>query len=396
MIRKMKRKTLSRMDTRVWLFMTSAILLLLLSASCQQNPEEKTNHLPLQKVVRVGPKGFSSSFSYYNTSPESPDGSLIAYVKYLSIPVEERYEAITGEIWVCDSDLSNHRKVVDVKMKGVHNGARLQWLDNNSFAYQDDSIRAVTIDGHELIEPLTGTIGHKPFEGRFLYASVDQETGLYTIYEYDVVNQKVSKLGDASDYVEIEELFPTDELRPLEDRSILHLQYSPDGTKIAFRIDIGPRDEKFKHLVSQNIDGSNIRFFGPKPMHFAWYDNNSFMGHDNQIDDGMPDDKSGRRWDLDGNYIETLSGVGNHLAASHGRELFASESWYKQNPIILAVFKKGETSSFWQDTVSMDSNVTWTLGNHVNPSFSRDDKRLYFHKLSEDGLVQAYTAVLSK
>jgi hypothetical protein len=122
----------------------------------------------------------------------------------------------------------------------------------------------------------------------------------------------------------------------------------------------------------------------------------SIMGHDNQIDDGMPNDKSCRRWDLEGNFIETLSGPGNHLGASFDKQLFASESWYRQNPIILSVFRKGNTTAFWKDTVSTDSNVTWTLGNHVNPSFSRDNKRVYFNKLSEDNQVQAYMAVLEE
>lgn len=380
-----------------YLFMGVAIFISGLIQSCQVEARKEKSEPTLPRVVPVvGPLDFNSAFSYYNTTPESPDGKLIAYVKFLSMPERERYEQVTGEIWVCDQELANHRKVVAIEMKGVHNGARLQWLSNSSFAYQDDSIRAVTIDGNMLIEPITGTIGHKPFKGRFLYAAVDENTGLYTIYEYDVANKKISKLGDASDYTRIEELFPSPDMRTLEDRRILHLQYSPDGSKIAFRIDIGSKDEQYKHLVSQNIDGTDIRFFGPKPMHFAWYDNASLMGHDNQIDDGMPNDRSGRRWDLDGNYIETLSGPGNHLGASHDRELFASESWYKENPIILQVFKKGASTAFWQDTVSTDSRVIWTLGNHINPSFSRDNKRLYFNKYTEDGLVQAHMSVLSE
>ncbi|MEQ9296940.1 MAG: hypothetical protein RIF33_00180 [Cyclobacteriaceae bacterium] len=378
------------------LLLCSAFFLLQFSQSCQKTVREDGTTFPFQEAVRVGPSNHHSCFSYYNTTPESPDGSLIAYVKLLSMPQEERYEEVNGEIWICNSDLSNQRKVVDVSLNGVHNGARLQWLDNRSFAYQDDMIRAVTIEGKELIAPVAGTIGHKPFQGRFLYASVDDSTGLYTIFEYDVLNQKISRLGDASNYTQIEELFPFDDMRLVEDRRILHLQYSPDGTKIAFRIDIGSKDEQFKHLISQNIDGSDIRFFGSKPMHFAWYDNASLMGHDNQINDGMPNDKSGRRWDLNGNHIETLSGMGNHLAASYDRELFASESWYKENPIVLRVFKKGEMLPIWQDTVSIDSRTTWTLANHVNPSFSRDNRRLYFNKYTEEGLAQAHMVVLSK
>ncbi len=379
---------------------SQVIGLLFLVQGCATAPENEINSdlegFELQKVVTVGPSGFSSSFSYYNTTPESPDGSLIAYVKYLNVPEGKRYDPVSAELWVCGADLSNHRKVVDINMNGLHNGGRQQWLDKSSFVYQDDSIRVVNVDGKALIKPVAGTVGHNPHDGKFLYAAVDEETGLYTIYEYNVAQQAIEKLGDASDYVKIEELYPDDVSRPVEDRKILHLQYSPDGSKIAFRIDIGSSDEKYKHLVTQKLDGSDVRYFGPKPMHFAWYDNESLMGHDNQIDDGMPDDKSGRRWDLEGNFIETLSGVGNHLGASFDRQLFASESWYRQDPIILKVFEKGSINPIWQDTVSTDPNITWTLGNHVNPSFSRYNKRLYFNKLTDEGMVQACMAVLKE
>lgn len=381
---------------RKLILLTTTLMLMIPLPHCQQTEKSEGNGFQEFEIYRVGTEGFNSSVSYYNTTPESPDGSTIAYVKYLSMPEKKRYEAVTGEIWLCDADLTNHRKIVDIKMKGVHNGARLQWLDNDSFAYQDDSIRVINLNGKELVDPVSGTIGHKPLNGKFLYSTISEETGLYTIVEYDVAAKKKNILGDARDYMHIDEVFPSDNLRDVKDRKILHLQYSPDGKRIAFRFDIGPKDEKYKHLVFQNLDGSDIHFFGPKPMHYAWYDNESIVGHDNQIEDGMPDDKSGRRWDLDGNYLETVSGVGNHLTVSYDRELLASESWYGQNPIILRVFKKGEVEPIWSDTVSTDKRITWTLGNHINPSFSRDSKRLYYNRVTKEGFVQAYMAVLSK
>ncbi|MCF8380778.1 MAG: hypothetical protein K9H49_14485 [Bacteroidales bacterium] len=118
------------------------------------------------------------------------------------------------------------------------------------------------------------------------------------------------------------------------------------------------------------------------------------MGHDNQIDDGLANDFSARRWDLDGNVIETLAGPGNHLGVSGDNIYYASESWYQKNPVILSVYKKGETEPFWQDTVSTDHHTTWTLANHTNPSFSRDGKRVYYNKCVAPGKVQVYMAKL--
>jgi hypothetical protein len=142
-----------------------------------------------------------------------------------------------------------------------------------------------------------------------------------------------------------------------------------------------------------NKSGGDIRFFGPKPMHFAWYDNESIMGHDNQINDRQPNDKSARRWSLDADYIETLAGPGNHLAASFNRELFASESWYGSDPVVLKIFRKGETKQFWFDKVG-DDIIVWELGNHVNPSFSRDGKRVYYHKNTGTRESQAWMVVV--
>jgi len=348
-------------------------------------------------AIKLSEGEFNTVFSYYNTTPENPEGSKIAYTKFLSNPENERGEKVPAEIWVCNSDLTNHQKVVSINDIAVHNGARVQWLNNNSFAYQDDSIRAVDLNGKALMKPVAGRIGHETHKEKILFSGSAKEPGLSdlsTIYEYDVANKQLKKLADVTDFQEVFELYPDTNLRALSEVILLHLQYSPNGEKIAFRLDIGPKSEKYRHLLSMNRDGSEINCFGPKPMHFSWFDNNSIQGHDNQIDDGLPNDKSGRVWDFDRNVIETLSGPGNHFAASDDKKYIASESWYGENPVVLSVFKRGENQPFWQDTISSDSYTTWTLANHANPSFSRDGKRVYYNKCLAPGKVFAFFAKL--
>ena len=77
--------------------------------------------------------------------------------------------------------------------------------------------------------------------------------------------------------------FPSADFEEITTWKILHLMYSPDGSKIAMRLDVGSGGEIHKHLVTMNKNGGDIHYFGPKPMHFAWYDNPSIIGHDNQI-----------------------------------------------------------------------------------------------------------------
>jgi len=344
--------------------------------------------------VLVGPENANSAFSYYNTSPESPDGSLITYVKFLTTPQNDRHELLEGELWVCQSDLIRHRKVCDLQNFSAHNGVRAQWLTNEVIAYKDDSIRVVNLDGEHLIKALAGRIGHETHEQKFLFSHPDSTTQLSSIYEYDVANQTKQKIADVSDFQGLKNQFFDDQFTGNSQWNILHLQYSPDGSKIAFRMDVGPSNEKYKHLVTMDKDVKNIQYFGPKPMHFAWYDNKHIMGHDNQIDDGMPNDKSLRSWDQEGTLWQTLAGPGNHLGASSDRTYFASESWYGELPVVISIFRKGELTPFWQDTVSTDGNTTWELAYHTNPAFSRDGKRVYFNKCVAPGVVQAYVVVL--
>src|SRR5690606_27315542 len=65
------------------------------------------------KENRVGSDGASTVFSYFNTTPESPDGKTIAYLRCVVEPAPER-SRVPAALWVCDRDLKQHRKVADI------------------------------------------------------------------------------------------------------------------------------------------------------------------------------------------------------------------------------------------------------------------------------------------
>ncbi len=384
------------MKSKILFFCLSLIFIVFIQ--CKTNKTSLVNQksdFEIGVPMLVGPENLSSCFGAYNTSPESPDGSMLAYVKILS-EQKERYDKMNGELWICNTDLTNHRKVVTLEAFITHNGVETQWIDNERIAFSaQGQLRIINLKGEDLMTPIkVFSIGHEPHNNKMLYSAISPKTNLYTIYEYDIATNKSTEIANTSAFKEAVNLFSIKDTTHISTRKIHHLAYSPDGSKIGFRADFAGKGEIDNHLITMNKNGSDIQFFGPKPMHFNWFDNNSIMGHDNQIADGNPNDFSARQWTRKGEFIETLSGPGNHLSASPDRSLIATESWYKSAPVILSVFKKGQTTAFWQDTISMDGKSVWTLGNHVNPAFSRDGKRVYYRKSSADGLTKTYMVVL--
>lgn len=384
------------MKSKIYFLYLPLILIVFIQCKTTQNGfKNQKSDFEIGIPILIGPDNMSSCFGSYNTSPESPDGKMISYVKIFS-EQKERYDQMTGELWICNADLSDHKKLADLNNFNTHNGVETQWIDNSSIAYAiNGQLKIINLNGEELVSPIdVFSIGHEPHNNKILYSAISEKTNLYTIYEYDIATNQKTEIANASTFKEAVTRFAMTDTTKVSERKIRHLMYSPDGSKIALRIDFAGKGEIDNHLVTFDKSGGDIQFFGPKPMHFAWYDNSSIMGHDNQVADSNPNDKSARRWTRNAEYIETLAGPGNHLAASANRTLIASESWYRIFPVILSVFRKGETTAFWQDTISKDGKSVWELGNHVNPAFSRDGKRVYYRKSSASGQSQAYMVVL--
>ncbi|MCC2685487.1 MAG: hypothetical protein K0R75_2386 [Paenibacillaceae bacterium] len=172
----------------------------------------------------------------------------------------------------------------------------------------------------------------------------------------------------------------------------MHPRYSLDGTKVAFNI-----ENKRAFLFTMDADGSNLQLFGVKPLHWYWYEGNTFVGQDTGVGrDGKPGDSTGRRWEASGRWIEDVSGRGNHMAVSPDGLLFASDSDYHSDPVVLKCNRKGDLSG---TTIfsSPYSSAVWANGKaHVNPSFARDNSRIYYAKPTGPNKVEAYYVELTR
>ncbi|MEL7585335.1 MAG: hypothetical protein AAGU19_01390 [Prolixibacteraceae bacterium] len=350
----------------------------------------KTKTISLGSEKQVGADGASTKFSYFNTSPESPDGKKIIYLRLKREPIDiERSAKVPGELWICDRDLKGHRLVTDLKGISSEDGALQQWVDNHHVALLDSGvIRVVDVrNGRDILEKRIETpfIGHDSSHGKITFTiAKTQGKSSPGIYELDCFTREIKPVIRNADCgnVSLPSHLDLKEVLPVEDWRFLHCQYSPDGKKVSFRVDAGSPD-RYQLLGICNIDGSGFKITD-KPLHQLWYDNKSITGHVRFGDHGKqlsPEKKFLlMRWDLDGKYIETMGIKGNHLAISPAGDCFVSETMYYTNPVVVTLTLKGQKDKTIEIACFDPYDLTWNRFFHVNPAFSRDGKRIYYSK----------------
>jgi hypothetical protein len=365
--------------------------------------ERSGNPLKLTET-RVCLENQFSSFGYYNSCPESPDGSRITYVVYDQAPIGPDTK-VDGSLWVCNRDLTNHRMVKKLGVKCTnHNGALQQWVDNDTIAYSspgpvNGAIYLVNADNGEIeFGPYTGGyIGDNNIRGKVLicirYKSNVGEAGLY---ELDTKTGKVRCIFKVNDYVKYYDTYKWGGNKDVRTWKIAHAMYSADGSYIAFEIVPALPGRKF-YLFTSKPDGNDLRYWGgDQPMHYQWYDSNTLWGSDEEVDDGQENNKFFKRWDRNKKFIETLGGPGCHTGASADGQWVAGESWYKSNPVKLQLYKRGKTQPVATIFETINTDMIWAHNGHVSPSFSRDGKRLYYNRAVSNQLKQAYCCDLSE
>ena len=166
--------------------------------------------------------------------------------------------------------------------------------------------------------------------------------------------------------------------------------YSPSGKHIAFRLDVGRRVTERLRVV-MNADGSDVCILSNRLLHLFFYDDDSLIGHDRREGhEQLP-----VRYSYDDVFMETLAQVpGNHFAVSPDLESFASESDYGSDPVVLSYYHKGDVEPSLVLAEFDPQDVVWEKRFHVNPAFSRDGKRLYFHIPTADGRNGTYVAIV--
>lgn len=352
------------------------------------------------KPVSVIPEGQYGSFGIYNQTPESPDGKRIAYILFKGVPSPQT-PYLPFSIWTRDRDLKEPPKFVqepDILVNN-HNGAVLQWVNDRlltycGFTYDQGSKKRKRV--LFVIDATSGKVVHGPYTGAFLgegstngkiLISVDDPAsnvgpqGLYVLDTHDGKITCVVKMEDLKPYVKggWAEYLPNSRRWKMP-----HPQFSPKGTRLMFELDPGGKILTF----TCRSDGSELKYWGDdKPLHELFFDEDSICGADEMTDDGHPDDLAFRRWDLDRNVLETLGGLVCHTAVSDDRQWGAGESFYGSEKVTLRLYRRGETRATAEIPAGLPSLI-WKDSGHVNPSFSRDGKRLYFHYAADDGTKQ--------
>ncbi len=354
----------------------SLLLAFFMNASMAESP----------KAVKVSEGDANAGLGYYNTTPESPDGSRIAYVKWPKTPKDD--QAHPAELWICNRNLSGHRKLTDIAKAANHNGAYVLWVDDTRIAYRDGG-SALVVDaktGERLHGPfgLDVQMGHNAVSGRFAFSenAADSPLGARGVYAVDAVTGKVERIVATKDLAAAGSTDPSD-------WRIHHPVFTPDGTKLAINL-VTAKGEQNMILTTFRADGSDIVFFGPKPMHFAWFDNETIFGHDHQIEDGQPNNWELRRWTRTAKFVETLAGVGCHFSNSPDNRWFVSDSVYGANPVHLKLYRRGETTPAATLMTTEFSHGVWERHAHVNPAFSRDGRRVYFNKAVDENKTQVF------
>ena len=358
--------------------------------------------------TRVCLPGQYSSFGIYNECPESPDGSRIAYVAYNDRPLGNKL--VTGStLWVCDRNLKGHRMVTKLMFRtNNHNGSAMQWVDNNSVAFSAPNIKDGTIS---VVNVDTGAVEHGPYRGGFLGDNnhggkilmairyKNSNFGEQGIYELDTNNGKIRQIVRTRDLSDYYDKYKWKGNRDFTKWKIDHVKYSTDGSYIAFNVRPYGVDAINRNLFTCKVDGSDMNYWGlgDKPLHYSWFDENTFLGcHSKVFEDGISANMFIKRWDRNKNYLETLAEPGNHVAMSTDENWYAGETGYNSDPIKLFLYKRGSIKSTAVIFEHPFTDMVWKSHGHVNPSFSRDGKRLYYTRAVSNQLKQAYFCDISQ
>ena len=327
---------------------------------------------------------------------ESPDRKRIIYARKKDITQKKGME-----IWVCDIDFRNHRRIYTVECFN-HNGPSASFIDNSTVVFRDMSGEVsafiiMDIDSMKIKHRIYAKESHRAENGiypfsvskEFLDKNPDypmiNETGIYAM---DIDSGKIKKIlsGDS-----LTEMVKSHGLTPVEDTvSVSHVQLNPSATSVMMRI--GVKDcPVFGALGCIDIDSGKSHMIKDKPVHQLWYDDDTYMAtrqfeHNGHIE---MDTSYIARFSKDGEEIEVLGGIGNHIDGNYDRTVFAGDRCYPGYSPDIYIYEKGSKTAVQEIKIPNLQDVIWKLQVHPNPSFSMDGKRLYFNMPVSENKTEA-------
>ena len=341
----------------------------------------------------------SSKFSINGTSPENWAGNRICYV---SMPYFDlKRDVLCAELWVCATDLSDAHKITDVRA-GRHNAVEASWVDDERIAY----VSREGPDGHSIfvVDSTNGEVLYGPIFGRICHQARKHLVAFGVTPETALANHLYEEIQKAGIYTldcdsgEIRLVIPTDKMHAAFQTagltltnhaySMSHVQINPSATRVMAMWTLA----EYRVICSCDMEGGDIRIVHKKPVHQIWFDEESYLAtYDDRTD---PDRKLGKqqmyRYSLDGEILEYIAGLGNHVDASPDRNWFVTDSLNHSNPVSLYLFQRGHHEPFVQLDSHRFTHLTWETSVHANPTFSRDGTRVYFTRPADPITAKAY------
>ncbi len=334
--------------------------------------------------------------------PESPDGKRLIYARKNTLTAPET------EVWICNTDLTNHRKIADVS-SGNHNGPSATFIDNSTVVFRDGRdkhsfFRIMDVD--TMVEKYSifakeshcaeGDLYPFSISENFLgwnpdYPEIDK-CGIY------VLNVKTSKIDFIVSEQELTALVEGHGMHTDEwTGQVSHVQLSPSGDAVMMRVSVQDCPV-FGALACFDMKTRESHIIPDKPVHQLWFDNDTYMAT-RQFNQGRHIEMETSyiaRFSKDGEELEVLGGIGNHIDGSPDRKFFAGDRCYPDFAPDVYLYKRGCKEPIATFEIPDVEDTIWKLKVHPNPSFSRDGKRLYYNRIREDGGSDAVFVDISK
>lgn len=324
---------------------------------------------------------------------ESPDGQRIIYARKADLTKPET------EIWICDCNLSNHKKVFDV-LCGNHNGPSATFITDSLIVFRDSDnglacFRIMNADTGEIKHKIIAKESHCAENGKYPFSISSEYLGKNPdypeinscgIYILDVETDKITLAATDSDIIE---MVRSHGLTPNKyTASVSHVQLNPSATSVMMRLGV-EECPVFGALGCIDLDTGKTYVIPDKPVHQLWFDDNTYMAT-RQFNQGKHIEMETSyiaRFSKEGEELEVLGGISNHMDASPDRHFFAGDRCYPHFAPNVYLYKRGDKTPAAVFEIPQDEYTTWKLQVHPNPSFSRDGKRLYFNRQlkSENG-----------
>ena len=124
-----------------------------------------------------------------------------------------------------------------------------------------------------------------------------------------------------------------------------HVQLNPSATKVMMRLSVA-NCPVFGALGCIDLETGKTHVIPDKPVHQLWFDDDTYMATRQYYDGSKIEMETSciQRFTPDGECIETLGGIGNHIDGSPDRSYFVGDRAYPGYPADIFLYRRGETT----------------------------------------------------